>query len=272
MSTEASPAVRPYTIFEVTVRRIRQLTPSVRLFTFTGPALTGFATGGNDQRCKIFFPRPERADFVLPAGGDWYQAYLEMDPAVRPPMRTYTIRRFDPERREVDVEFVLHGDTGPASYWALRAEVGDPVAICGPDARHFPVLGNEFCPPEGTDYYLLCGDETALPAMMSIVDALGPGERAVVYAELPEAADAREVRSLGEVEVHWLPRQPGQRAGEALLPAVTAAPLPEGVPYAWLAGESGLVKRLRRHLVQGLGVDRKRVFFSGYWRVGEVLE
>ncbi|WHT16612.1 siderophore-interacting protein [Crossiella sp. CA-258035] len=275
MSTEAldRSTIRPYTIFHVAVRRVVRLSPSVRLITFCGPDLAGFASGGNDQRCKVFFPRPERADFRLPArGGDWYQEYLDIDPDIRPPMRSYTIRRHDPERAEVDIEFVLHGETGPASAWALRAAPGDRAAICGPDARHFPVLGNEFHPPADTDFRLLAGDETALPAMMSIVEALGPGERAVVFAEVPDPGDARPLDTLGEVAISWLPRQPGAAVGQALLAAVRAAELPAGLPYAWIAGESELVKQLRRHLVRDRGLDKRRIYFSGYWRHGGVLE
>lgn len=274
MSTEAlgRPTVRPYTIFPVAVRRVKQLSPSVRLITFGGSALAGFVSGGNDQRCKVFFPRPERTDFVLPTGGDWYQEYLDLDPEIRPPMRSYTIRRHDPERQEVQIEFVLHGDTGPASRWALRAAPGDQVAICGPDARHFPVLGNEFHPPADTDFRVLAGDETALPALLSIVEALGPGERALVFAEIPDPRDARPVTTLGEVDFVWLPREAGQGAGEALLAAVRAAELPEGLPYAWIAGETTLVKQLRRHLVNERGLAKDRIYFSGYWRHGGVLE
>ncbi|OLT55230.1 siderophore-interacting protein [Cellulosimicrobium sp. CUA-896] len=40
------------------------------------------------------------------------------------------------------------------------------------------------------------------------------------------------------------------------------------VLYAWLAGEAGCIKTLRRHLVAELGVDRRAVAFMGYWREG----
>ena len=50
--------------------------------------------------------------------------------------------------------------------------------------------------------------------------------------------------------------------------AVAAARLPAGTPYAWIAGESGVVRALRRHLVGERGFDRRRVTFAGYWRRG----
>lgn len=39
--------------------------------------------------------------------------------------------------------------------------------------------------------------------------------------------------------------------------------------YAWIAGEAGVVKELRRHLVRDLGIDRRSVAFMGYWRRGK---
>src|SRR5690606_22020123 len=39
--------------------------------------------------------------------------------------------------------------------------------------------------------------------------------------------------------------------------------------YAWLAGEAGAIKTLRRHLVSERGVDRRAVAFMGYWRLGK---
>jgi NADPH-dependent ferric siderophore reductase len=38
--------------------------------------------------------------------------------------------------------------------------------------------------------------------------------------------------------------------------------------YAWLAGEASAITTLRRHLVKELGIDRRRVAFMGYWKLG----
>jgi NADPH-dependent ferric siderophore reductase len=42
--------------------------------------------------------------------------------------------------------------------------------------------------------------------------------------------------------------------------------------YAWIAGESWMVKCLRRSLVGELGVDRSQVAFMGYWREGVAMK
>ena len=39
--------------------------------------------------------------------------------------------------------------------------------------------------------------------------------------------------------------------------------------YAWMAGEAGTIKDLRRYLVRDVGIDRKQVAFMGYWRQGK---
>ena len=76
----------------------------------------------------------------------------------------YTVRRWDPERQRLHLQFVLHDDPGPAATWAARAEVGDPVALWGPRTA--------FDPPPGTDRYVLCADETGLPAVAAILEWL----------------------------------------------------------------------------------------------------
>jgi NADPH-dependent ferric siderophore reductase len=157
--------------------------------------------------------------------------------------------------------------------------------------------GVEWAPPATATCLLLAGDETAVPAVGAILESLVPGRRAVAVLEVPDAADAQNLALPEGVTVHWLFR--GERSrGELLLPAVHAAlvdlgiaaapaPAPEDVDldaqllwevpedpaagagcYAWLAGEAGVVKRLRRHLVADLGVDRRSVAFMGYWREG----
>jgi NADPH-dependent ferric siderophore reductase len=213
-------------------------------------------------------------------------------------MRTYTVRATRPEQREVDVDFVLHGATGPASAWAESAAAGDEVVLIGPNARFDgPTGGFEWRPPVEAECLVLAGDETAVPAVCAIAETLPPGRPARVFLEVPDAGDALPLSVPVGVEVTWLPRRPaGASRGALLTTAVVAAvreladaspaaPAPEpadvvgdilwDVPvdasgtglYAWLAGEAGVVTSLRRHLV-GLGVDRRSVAFMGYWRAG----
>ncbi|GAA1504873.1 siderophore-interacting protein [Sphaerisporangium rubeum] len=296
------PAYRP---FHVRVERVTRLTPSFVRVTFGGDDLCCLAAGGSDQRIKLVFPDRDGGYATFPAGEDWWEPWRALPPERRNPVRTYTARAVRPRRRELDVDFALHGDGGPASRRVLGAGRGAPLLVIGPDSRHAgPTAGAEWSPPRGAARLLAAGDDTAAPALSAIAEALPEGLDARVLIEVPDPADAMPLDVPRGVRVTWLPRR-GARHGDLLVPAVRAAaralragraaavpaevadlpprpgagddePLWE-VPgeraaddgfYAWLAGEAGVVKTLRRHLVGELGVDRRSVAFMGYWRLG----
>ncbi len=301
------PIYRP---FAVSVSRVRRLSPSFLRITFTGPDLRGCAPNGWDQRIKVLLPVPGRGLADCPTGADWYGEWRALPEDRRNPIRTYTVRGWRPGPSELDVDFVLHGATGPASAWAECAAVGDEVALVAPNASYpGPTGGFEWHPPADASCLLVAGDETAVPAVCAIVEALPPGRRARVLLEVPTADDVLPLHAPAGVTVTWLPRSTRDAAvqaphGRLLTDAVVAtaadlttatvpppaAPLddvdvdtgilwevPEEAalprqssgPYAWLAGEAGMVKGLRRHLVQEAGLDRSSVAFMGYWRQGK---
>ena len=208
-----------------------------------------------DAYVKLFFPLPgqEEPSLAPPVVGDvvsWYQSYLAMPDGIRPPMRTYTVRTHRPAVAEIDIDFVLHGDHGPGSRWASQAQFGDRIAFLGPSGVH-PV-------PEGTRWQLLVGDETAVPAIGSIIESAPAGSvvRAFVQAD---PAEWQRFSTIADVDIRWMPGN--------VVDAVRAARIEDGV-YAWLAGEAALVRSVRRHLVDERGIDRRAVTFTGYWRRG----
>jgi NADPH-dependent ferric siderophore reductase len=305
VETVQIPAYRP---FAVQVAGLRQLSPSFLRVTFTGVDLDVFGEGGRDQRIKVMLPLPGRGIDDCPTDPDWYGAWRALPPERQMPIRTYTVRALRAEQREVDVDFVLHGATGPASAWAETAAVGDEVVLIGPNARFpGPTGGFEWHPPADASCLLVAGDETAVPAICAIVESLPAGQRARVLLEIPEAGDVMELAVPDGVEVTWLPRSRGDGAPAARgalltaavveaaaeladdlapspaaqledvdiesgilweVPAEAAGPARSSGVYAWLAGEAAVVKGLRRHLVQTVGVDRRAVAFMGYWREG----
>ncbi len=244
---------------------------------------------------------------LLVPGPDWYTAYCGLPDDVRPHLRTYTVRAARPRRAEVDVDVVLHGvddgHAGPAATWAAAAVPGDRLVLLGPDRPgRGRMWGVEWAPPATAHTLVLAADETAVPAVGAILEGLAsdgaaPGRRVVALLEVPEVGDEQPLDVPRGGTVRWLPRA-GRARGELLVPAVHAALCELGIArsgahetvedvdvdveplwevpdvdatagcYAWLAGEAGVVKRLRRHLVTDLGVPRNEVAFMGYWRVG----
>ncbi|GAA4964586.1 siderophore-interacting protein [Kineococcus glutinatus] len=303
-TTAVDPAYRPLVL---RVARRERLSPSFLRLTLTGDDLATFGAGGWDQRVKLVPPRAGVSWHGT--GPGWYEWWLSLPDAQRPPMRTYTVRACRPQLREIDVDFVLHGvdghdagPAGPAASWAATAAPGDEITVIGPSAPGSGRMwGVEFAPPPTARTLLMAGDETAVPAVCSVLEALPAGVRVAALLEVPTAADVLAPVTAADAEVVWLPRE-GAAHGELLCAAVrerTAAlvqapaaagpvaledvdvdaqilwEVPEAAAtcgpedlYAWLAGEAAVVKELRRHLVRDLGVPRQCVAFMGYWRRG----
>ncbi|MGW2188898.1 siderophore-interacting protein [Streptomyces sp. NPDC001719] len=268
MTTTSTAA--PYRFFDLHVLRTVRISPAMIRVTFGGDDLAAAVSGGRDQRFKLFLPQPGQDSLVLPEdlGEGWYARWRAQDPARRAVMRSYTVRDLREDPAELDVDFAVHGDAnghgGPATNWAQAARPGDRVAILGPVAQDNG--GVDFQPPAGTDWVLVAADETALPAVAGILAWLPAGTRAKVWIEVPHADDVQDLPTAAEAEITWLVRGTGHAS--PLADAMRAAELPAGTPYAWIAGESGMVRTVRRHLVGDRGFDRRAVTFTGYWRRG----
>jgi NADPH-dependent ferric siderophore reductase len=298
----------PTLCFDTDVVRVQRLSPCFTRITFGGECLSRFDGGGalgpRDLRIKVIAPVSGVApDPVDTSGPGWYQAWLQRDPRSRGEMRTYTVRaaRTAGPHPEVDVDFVLHGadgHCGPAATWAASASVGDRMLLLGPNAGCTERYGGiEWQPPATGGRVLLVGDETAVPAVASILETLPGSYSGHALLEVPTAGDFLPLHSAADVRVTWLARSARPR-GEALAAAVrdVVPPRPDGAavevpevdpdllwetptgegqpldaPYAWIAGEAGVVKQLRRYLVGAAGVPRSSVAFMGYWREGASL-
>ncbi|MET0843989.1 MAG: siderophore-interacting protein [Mycetocola sp.] len=296
-TTEARPRTIPnFRPYAVSVAGVQRLSPTFVRVTFTGAELSHFGTHGLDQRIKIVLPLPGVGITPLDET-DWFGGWRALPDELRNPIRTYTVRAVRPGRSEVDVDFVLHGDGGPASRWVQDAHIGDELCIVGPDSRGLdPSVGIEW-KPGAAKRILLAGDETATPAICSILASLPRSARGCAFLEVPHEADAVATGAPDGVQVTWLARG-DQPHGSALEPAVrawTASYITDAhhgadvsdvdidheilweVPepstrgselYAWLAGEASVIKTLRRFLVSETGLDRHQVAFMGYWRTG----
>jgi NADPH-dependent ferric siderophore reductase len=123
-----------YRVFETAVGDIERLSPHFVRVTFRSDDLREVGWDGPDQRTKVVLPLDGSGFDSVPSGGDWFAAWRALPDERRNPIRTYTIRCARPELGELDVDFVAHGDSGPASRWIAAARVGDPIRLVAPDA------------------------------------------------------------------------------------------------------------------------------------------
>lgn len=269
----SATAAGQYRLFRGVVRGVTRLSPSLTRITFGGAELADMAGGGLDQRIKLLFPRVGQVRPCLP-GNRAYRSVRELPTDVRPILRTYTLRAHRPRLAEADVDFVVHEADGPGSAFARQARPGDEIAIGAPDP-HSPCptrVGVEYDLARLDSNTLIIGDETALPAIGCIVESLPRGIRALVCAEVPDPGDALAFATPAEVRASWFVHHGRARQRRhRLLDAIRSVPL-EDRCYVWAAGESGMVRAVRRLLVRQRGFPVERSTFMGYWKLGWSLE
>jgi NADPH-dependent ferric siderophore reductase len=251
-----------------TVAAIDDLSPHLRRVTFVAPRIADVVTAGPDQRIKVLLPPPDGGDLRLPIGPEWYADWCAMPAEERFIMRTYTVRALRPEIAELDIEFVLHGVNGPASAWVSEARPGDEIGLIVPfsvdtsSTKGLLHSGVDYVPPATSVHHVLVADETALPALAGILEQLPPAVRATVFVQVPDARDIRPLPTPGRADVTWI-------TDGSLLEALKSADVSIDVDYAWVAGESSMIKEVRRHLVNTAGLPKSAISFQGYWKRGE---
>jgi NADPH-dependent ferric siderophore reductase len=249
------PGRKPRKPHTAQVVRTERLSPHMQRVVLGGEGLADFAADTcTDHYVKLLFG-PEGVTYPEPF--DLERIRAEFPREQWPVTRTYTVRDWDPARRELTLDFVIHGDEGLAGPWAVRVRPGESVRFMGP--------GGAYAPDPSADWHLLAGDESALPAIARALESLPATAVAHVFVEVAGPEEEQKIDS--EVPVVWLHR--GDRpVGEALVEAVRALPFPAGRPQAFVHGEAGFVKELRRLLRVEAQIPREDLSISGYWRLG----
>lgn len=238
----------------LTVQETQRVSPELIRVVAGGPGFTDFRDNGyTDRYVKIMFADPAHE---LEPPYDLAALRAE-SPEKLPTVRTYTIRWVDHENQRLAIDFVVHGDDGVAGPWAARAQPGDRIVFTGP--------GGAYTPTPDTDWHLLVGDHSALPAISSAVEALPADAVGDVIVFTPDPADALDLRVPDGVTLRWLHGDP-----DTLTQAVHDLPWRDGTPFAFVHGEREAVKGLRRHLTDERGLRRDSLSISAYWARGRV--
>lgn len=245
------------TVIEVV--RVHDVTPLMRRVTFGGEGVATYASDPTRvPNIKLVFPDPDTGELALPIGSASGRLTWP-HPDIRRRVRTYTIRHLDAEKAEMDIDFVRHGDEGLASAWAERAMPGAAIGAAGG--------GGITARP--SDWYLVVGDETALPAIGRMLERLHPDARGVALVEVDNPVERQELAAPEGMSVQWLYRH-GAPAGTTtlLVDAAREVAIPDDGSslFAWVSAESEVVLEMRRYLRHVAGFDRKATLVIGYWR------
>lgn len=257
MTIQRETVKHPIVVRHLTVSAVSRPTPNMARITLSGDELAGFVSSGPADHIKVFFP--DRATGVVSAPVMTEDGLRRPDTPVI--SRDYTPLGFRSHQghHELDIDFVVHGDEGPASAWAGAAKVGDPLAIAGP-------RGSRLLPQRAT-HVILIADETGLPACSRWIDML---PTSIPITALFDVADEGvesyfSAAQLAQMSAQWFYRRDGLGQLDAALRALGEI---GETTFIFLAGEAGTLVPLRRYLRRELGLPKQQVAADGYWRRG----
>jgi NADPH-dependent ferric siderophore reductase len=245
----------PPTFRRVKVRRVERLTSRMLRVTLTGPELEGLVVNDPAASVRMLIPSPGADALVIPT---WNGNEFLLPDGSRPIIRTFTPFRVDPDALELELWVVIH-DGGIASAWAAAAEAGDGVAISGP--------GRGYAIDPTAPTFLLGGDESAIPAIIQLLELLPEAVPVQVHIEVahPDARLALPEHAGATAAWHDLPAD--ATSGDALSDAVRGADIDPGARI-WVAGEAAAVQRIRKHLFDDRSFPRNQTAVRGYWKHG----
>ncbi len=236
-----------------TVGRIAPLTPRMTRVVLTGPELDGLVIDEPAASVRLLLPG-SNGRLELPT---WTGNQFEVADGSRAPIRTFTPRHHNPDADELTIDVVAHGD-GAASGWAASAAPGDEVAISGP--------GRGYAIDVNAASYLLAGDETAIPAIDQLLEAMPPGLTTTVLIELTDPEASMELHAGPATTVRWLDLPDGSPPGTAMTEAIQNL---DAIPGTiWVAGEAAAMQRIRTHLFDERNLTRSQATVRGYWKLG----
>ncbi|MEQ2026895.1 siderophore-interacting protein [Xenorhabdus szentirmaii] len=225
-----------YGVFDLYLKERIVVSPSILRCVFQGDDVDQMQRHAPDQRIKLLLPQPDSVKLNFGDENDWYRGYQSIPKEQRPLMRTYTIRELRTEKKEMDVEFVLHDHHSPVSNWLSQVQSGDLLQVVAPRREQQDgmegsgkkgngIEGCEWKPSPQVRQSLLIADETALPAALGILEQLAEDDAppyVQAFFEVPVTEDCVNLDHFTFADIFWLPRdgQEKYEHGERLVEAV----------------------------------------------------
>ncbi|NLS14505.1 siderophore-interacting protein [Vibrio sp. SM6] len=264
-NTPQNRAKQPKKPTLVTVKSVEDLSSGLRRICFISPELHHYPEACGGAHIKLMMPHGEQEAPVLPVmtekGPRWE------DPTAKPLIRTFSLRALRREVGELDIEFALHGDSGPATRFALFAQSGDVVAISGPGGPT-PML-------KPAQRYYMAGDLTALPAISAMLEAMPADSVGYIAILVPEQSATVAIAHPENVKIEWVIGSATQshRLTDAFLTELSQleqnAQLDVTQSYFWFGGEESIIVPLRNYAKRELKAERSQIYAVPYWRYGK---
>lgn len=230
----------------VTVVSSLSVTPNMQRIVLEGEALGDFPLNCEGGYIKLLFNSEGGTDID------------SMESDIRPSMRTYTIRRFDAEKQQIEVDFVRHTTEdlgcGFASRWAESTKVGDTINIVGPGTIQDMNIE--------ADWFFMAADMTALPALSAKIQRLPENAKGYAVIKVSSDEDVQSLIKPDNMHVAWIFQD------EDLVDTIRALPWLEGKASVWCACEFDSMRSLRQYFRNEKHVDRENIYISSYWKQG----
>ena len=175
--------------------------------------------------------------------------------------RSYTVRAFDSSALALTLDFVAHGDNGPAAKWARYASKGDSISIGGPGSTKLVDMS--------ADWFFFAGDMTALPAISVNLEKLPSDAKGYAVIEIIDSADKQALKIPAGIQLHWVINPTPDQPNQVLVDAVKQQSWLDGQANVWVASEFETMRQLRRYFRQEKRIDKYQLYASSYWKMGE---
>lgn len=251
------PVIAKY-VFKVVRKEF--ITPHYIRVWLQGDGAKDFAACTPGANNKIFVPPPGTKEVIFATYDEKEGQWVMPDERVKPIVRTYTHRAIDRAKDEIAIDFVNHGDNGPASSWALSADVADELGVA------MKIRETVLYP--AADWYLLIGDATAIPVISCILESLPESAKGHCVIEVPSADDIHPDIVHKGFTVQWV-FNVHPEADSALTTEVLKIDLPDvASKFAYIACEYHSVKALRHHFRNTLNWTNQELYAFSYWKAG----
>ena len=235
----------------LSVVRTERLTPHMLRVTVGGVGLHGFPEGQEGAHIKVLIPEADLDPAAFVA---------QIEEGYRPVTRTYTVRHHRVEDNELDIDFAIHGEGGPASNWAKQALPGDYIGLFGPGPKKMPSLE--------ADWFLIAADMTAIPAAAAALEDLPRDAVGTAIFEVTSDEDRQVIDAPKGIDIHWMVHDNPDNDSRQQSEFIRGMRWRPGYPCIFVAGESGVVKELRNHLHKERGIPKEDTYISAYWKIG----